>query len=264
MDQPLVIFLGACAIGSVLVALPGLFAGRQNLGETRIARRVMWQFFAVIGLPVLGVLLIILSFFSFLTTLDPRIWQALVAGLFIATGWVTTAVFSEISAQRSKAERLRDFHKALYAEIGHTLQSLWDEGQSKAHADGILERMHADPEFVPFIPREQNAVIFNTLLGQIDVLPRQTLDQIVSYYSVVKSLEALGDDMRGASFRRLPQDRRIPMYEDYLAMRREAFEFGQYALRLMGAYAEGGAAAAEAERANILAEGRSVPSRGRE
>lgn len=219
--------------------------------EARIARAVIAQFFVTIALPVallLGLPLVALYGF---VDLDPRLWQALIAGLVITTGWLTTAIFTELARARTKSERLRDYHKAIYAEIGTTLATLWDEGRSETYIAATVARMHNEADFVPFIPRESHDHIYDAILAEIDVLPRQTIDIVVAYYSLIKSISALADDMRGDRFLTLPKERQIAVYEDYSEMRRQAFAFGQHALSLILAFAEGGADAAQARKDQV-------------
>lgn len=171
---------------------------------------------------------------------DPGIRQALIAGGVVALGWWVNGAAARAEARRLRAERLRDMHKALFAEIRDVCAAYWLEGRADDHAARIVARMEADPAFVPFIPREAHGLIFREMIPQIDVLPRQTIDWIVSFYAVVRSIEALADDMRGARFPTLEQARRIAVYRDYIGMRRRAFDLGQTALKLVALYAEPG------------------------
>lgn len=214
--------------------------------EARTAGLIIAQFFLTIGLPVVVVLgtLVWLSL-PFLRQLDIGIQQAMIAGLVIAIGWLTTAIFAELARSRTRAERLRDYHKAIYAEIGNTLQSLWESGASDDYVSQIVARMEKDESYIPFIPRERHDHVYDAVIVEIDVLPRQTIDAIVAYYSLIKSVAALAEDMRGDTFRTLAKDRRVAMYSDYVEMRKQAFQFGKYALRLIKAYSEGGAPAAQ-------------------
>ncbi|WP_146590833.1 hypothetical protein [Puniceibacterium confluentis] len=246
-----------------LSGLKDLFCG----DEARVAQSVILQFFVTIALPVMALLGLPTVLLFALMGADPRLWQALIAGLVIATGWLTTAIFAELGRRRLKAERLRDYHKALYAEIGNALRALWDEGRSEDHVAKLSARMREDAEFVPFIPQEQHDRVYLAILDEIEVLPRQTIDAVVAYYSQMAALGHMVEDMRGETFRTvLTQDRRIAMYEDYSSMRRQAFILGQYALELMRAYAAGGAEAAEAVIARVSspAADRSGPSAGSE
>jgi hypothetical protein len=219
--------------------------------EGRIARSIVFRFFLTIALPVAVLLGIPLVAVALVFDLDARLWQAAIAGLVIATGWLTTAIFMEQGKVRVKAERLRDYHKAIYAEIGTSIDALWDEGQSDSYIASILERMKKDSKFVPFIPREEHDHIYNAIVGEIDVLPRQTIDVVVAYYSQIKAIAALAEDMRGDQFQKLSQDRRILMYQDYSGMRRQAFAYGQHALRLITAYSIGGEAAVKTAETSV-------------
>ncbi|MFC6584639.1 hypothetical protein [Sulfitobacter aestuariivivens] len=181
----------------------------------------------------------------FMGEVDARIGQALIAGLVIAIGWLTTAIFAELGKRRARAEKLRDYHKAIYAEIGNTLESLWVPNESEAYVAKLIKKMKQDESYVPFIPREQHDHVYDAVIAEIDVLPRQTIDAIVAYYSLTKSLSALADDMRGETFRGLEAERRVAMYSDYVGMRKQAFVFGKYALRRIKAYSDGGPKAAE-------------------
>ncbi|MGR3271332.1 hypothetical protein DU478_04930 [Thalassococcus profundi] len=231
---------------AALLALWGLYVWRGG-SEERLAGRLIFQFFVTIGLPVAAAMGLMLLLVARFLDLDERVWQALIAGLFIATGWLTTAIFAANAQQRDKAEKTRDYHKALYAEIGNALNNLYDAGEGEAHGNQTLARMRVEPGFIPLVPREHDDHIYNAVLDEIEVLPRVTIDAVVSYYSLIKAISALCDDMRGDRFRseEFDQSRRIAMYSDYLEMRKQAFLSGQHALRLIKLYSEGDRAGAE-------------------
>ncbi len=229
--------------GRFLSGARELFTG----DEASVAQSVLLQFFVTIALPVLVVLGLPTVVLFWAMGADPRLWQALIAGLVIATGWLTTAIFAELGKRRGKAERLRDYHKAIYAEIGNAINTLYDAGAGEAYGAQTVARMEGDAQFVPLVPREHHDHIYDAVLDEIEVLPRQTIDAIVSYYSLVKAIAALAEDMRGERFlsENFGQPRRIAMYSDYLEMRKQAFLSGQYALKLIKLYSEGGREAAE-------------------
>jgi len=210
------------------------------------SRRVILPFVLRVAFPMAVLLGVPLLLVGQLVDLEDRLWQALIAGGVIATGWLATAVFGEIERVSRKAERTRDFHKALYAEVLNTLEAFWGKGEAEAQGQDLLDRMAEDATFVPFIPREQHDRVFTAQLEEIDVLPRQTIDAVVAYYSQIASIAALVEDMRGDRFQKLDQPRRIAMVADYLDLRRRAFYMGKNVLRLVNAYAEGGPAKADA------------------
>ena len=215
--------------------------------DAHVARRVFVQFILNIALPLLVIFGSGLAIMAVRTDFDERIWAAIIAGFVITTGWLTTAIFGELGKSRDKAEKLRDYHKALYAEIGNTLQVLWDRGKAEDEAEAMVERMTADLDFIPLIPREHHDFVYDSLVDEIEVLPRITIDAVVAYYSLIKSIAAQAEDMRGDVFRSpdMAQERRILMYRDYFETRKSAFAMGQFALRLIKEYADKGQPAAE-------------------
>tara|TARA_R110000850_G_scaffold52179_2_gene126370 strand:- start:231 stop:1031 length:801 start_codon:yes stop_codon:yes gene_type:complete len=232
----------------VLIAvLAGVLYAALYLGRgAGPSRRVILSFLIRVFLPIAILLGLPLVLLGQVVALEERLWQALIAGLVIATGWLATAIFAEIERAARKAERTRDFHKALYAEVLNTREALWGKGQAEDQGQALLERMEHDPTFTPFIPREQHDRVFTAQLEHIDVLPRQTIDVVVAFYSQVAAIAALVEDMRGERFQQLDQPRRIAMVEDYLELRHRTFVMGRNLLLTINAYAEGGAAKAEA------------------
>ncbi|MGB3243095.1 MAG: hypothetical protein WBB25_01060 [Sulfitobacter sp.] len=200
-----------------------------------------------------------------LTAIDVRVWQAVVAGAFVAAGWLVNGWQNRRDAAALRAEKLRDYHRAIFAEIGATLANLWGDENLRSTADGIISQMRGDPEFVPFIPREHGDYVFNALVGDIHILPRRTIDPIVAYYSQIKAIAALADDMRGHAFREMSQTRRIAMYSDYVEMKEQLVQYGLFATKKIAAFAEGGNAAADKVKApsNVAAPKRvSTPDAG--
>lgn len=198
--------------------------------------------------------------------IDVRLWQALIAGAVVALGWIVNGWQNRAEARRLKEEKLRDAHKALFAEIRTTLAQFQETGNDVT--DALLEEMDRDPDFTPFIPLEEHDRIYRSLLPEIEVLPRATIDAIVAYHSVIGMLAGLASDMRASGFKDMAAERRAKVYRHYLQTRLRAFSYGEYALALISAYAHGGsdAAASEARRFSSQAAGRDDrrPSQGRE
>ena len=215
--------------------------------DAPVARRVFQRFLFNIALPLLVIFGVPLLVIVCALDIDAKLWPAIIAGLVIATGWITTAVFGELGKSRDKAEKLRDYHKAIYAEIGSTLGTLYADGHAEEDAKAVLDRMQADKEFIPMIPQEHHDFVYGALIEHIDVLPRVTIDAIVAYYSLVKSLAAQAEDMRGPLLRDagMTQDRRMQMYKDYFETRKNAFQMGEYTRELIRAYSDGGPDAVE-------------------
>ena len=182
---------------------------------------------------------------AILLGVDARIWQAVIAGGVVAAGWLVNGWQNRRAAASQRAARLRDAHKALFAEIRNACADYWDEGEADDQAATLMARMEADPDFTPFVPREVHDRVFAAMLPEIDVLPRQTIDVIVAFYALVGSIAALVEDMRGDRFETLEMARRKEVYRSYVEMRRRAFAVGQNALKLIDTYSNGGPQAAE-------------------
>lgn len=208
-----------------------------------VALRVIGQFTGFVAAP-LGVLFgagiyILHQIFGFATPL----LQALITGSVLAMGWLTATIFNELERRRARAEKTRDYHKAIYAEIGTSIQAFSMDGDFPQQ---LLDQMRSDEGFIPFIPKQKHDHVFSELVGDIEVLPRQTIDMIVGYYVIVHNLTALAEDMRSDGFAHLPQKRRIAIYEDYARLRRVARQSGEYVLEVIKIYSERGGDAAQA------------------
>jgi hypothetical protein len=199
---------------------------------------------------------------TWIWSVDARIWQAVIAGAFVSAGWVFNGWQNRRDAARLRAERLRDVHRALYAEIGSTMANLGSPAALEQNAEGIMQRMSDDAGFVPFIPHEPGDHLYDAVVAEIHILPRCTIDPVVAFYSQIKAISALIEDMRGNTFKVMGQTRRMGMYRDYIAMKQQLFEYGLFATSMIKAYADGGADAAEtlARKINSRAVAPSAPS----
>lgn len=183
----------------------------------------------------------------FSAEIDARIWQAVIAGAFVAAGWLVNGWSNRRRAQRLRDEQLRDAHRALFAEIATYLTTLWDSDALDDLAAETIDRMRRDPGFVPFVPRERADRLYESVIPQIHVLPRVTIDPVVRYYSIVEAIAALAEDMRSDRFASLETERRIAIYRDYIEMRKQALHIGRIANTLIAVYASEGRDAAERE-----------------
>ncbi len=184
-----------------------------------------------------------------LKQVDARIWQAVVGGGFVALSWLLNGWRNRRDAQRGRAERLRDVHKAIYAEIKAYVVVL-NRDDLDDYAQAMVARMRqGEPgggEFIPFIPIERNETVFRAIVGEIHVLPRATIDSVVLYYSQLEAISALVEDMRSDAFVAIGVERRVKMYLDYINMKKMALEIGEVCLEVIAAYASGGKDAAQA------------------
>ncbi|SPJ24265.1 hypothetical protein [Palleronia abyssalis] len=176
---------------------------------------------------------------------DPRIWQAVVAGAFVAVGWLVNGWQNRRERYADRMERLRDSHRAIYAEIGANLFNLGSPEALTEHAEVMCARMVQDSGFVPFVPTERPSPVFDALVAQIHVLPRVSIDPIVAYYLQLRAIREFASDMRGDVYAKLSPERRSAIYRDYIEMKIQAFLFGDHALRIIAEYAAEGKDSAE-------------------
>lgn len=189
------------------------------------------------------------DFWSDFFSLDARIWQAVIGGTFVALGWLINGRRNRRAEARLRAEQIRDLHKAIFAEIKPYIVALKRDISEDFEAEMIRRMKGTDAEtgeaFIPLIPRESNDAVFQSAIEHIHILPRQTIDPIVAYYSQVKTISTLIEDMRSHDFRRISSERRIAVYRDYIRLKSVAKDMGEYAQRVIAAYANGGKEAAE-------------------
>ncbi len=167
--------------------------------------------------------------------LDPRILQAVLAGVFVALGWIVNGMQNRRDARRLRRERREDVQRALVAEIKHYLEVLeaedlnatWDEMQPRIQGG-----------YVPFLPSEANDMVFQSVLENIHILPKTVIDPVVKYYSQLKAIECQISDSRLDAFvlgtDEESRARRGFVYYDYLQMRQRAKTYATQALRELG------------------------------
>ncbi|WP_299730060.1 hypothetical protein [uncultured Tateyamaria sp.] len=173
---------------------------------------------------------------GWLSAIDPRVWQAVLAGLFVAIGWLVNGAQNRREATRLRREQRDDVQRALVAEIKHYLEVLETEDVDAAWAEMQPRIAHG---YVPFLPSEANDMVFQSVLGNIHILPKTVIDPVVKYYSQLKAIEMQIKDSRLPAFVEGTdadsRARREAVYEEYLGMKVRARKFALAALAKMGA-----------------------------
>lgn len=170
--------------------------------------------------------------------LSPQAQQAVIAGLFIAFGWWVVAAQNRKRDAALRAERVRDVQRALFAEIRAYLAAL-KRDDIAVYGAQIKERILAQPGYFPVIPTEHNDAVFRAIVGDIHVLPRDTVDPVVLYYSQLNAISAMIGDLRGLDVVKIGAERAAGMYHDYISMKLEALELGENALEAIRANIDG-------------------------
>ena len=163
-------------------------------------------------------------------------------GLFgIVLGAVITGAIKLWMERQQRHERIRDIQTALRAEIRSNRARLagldWD-----GHANAIARRIrNGGNTYTPFVPHEPQAMIFDSLLGHIHILPGRVIDPVVLYYRQIASVARFAEDLRSEKYAALDAGRKVDMYKDYLDMSKYAVELAEAAIAALSSALEQGA-----------------------
>lgn len=171
---------------------------------------------------------------------DSRIGQAVIAGLFVALGWIVNGWQNRRRDEALRLLRVNDVQRALYAEIRAYVAVLKRDDLAK-YGDDILQKIRTEPDYFPVIPRENNASIFSAIVGDIHILPRAVIDPVALYYSQLVAIQQMIEDLKQVDKFVIGPERAARIYADYIALKVEAIELGDDAMIMMGGYIEGGA-----------------------
>lgn len=170
--------------------------------------------------------------------LSPQAQQAIIAGLFVAVGWWVVHFQNRRRDAANRAERVRDVQRALFAEIRAYVSAL--RGQDlETYGEEIARRIETEPGYFPSIPTEANDAIFRAIIGEIHVLPRDTIDPLVLYYSQINAIAAAIADLRALDHATLQPERAAAMYRDHLALKGTAMRLGEQALLAIASNEDG-------------------------
>ncbi|MDO5705598.1 MAG: hypothetical protein Q4G49_11085 [Paracoccus sp. (in: a-proteobacteria)] len=161
--------------------------------------------------------------------LSPPAQQALIAGLFLAAGWWVVAFQNAWRDRRHRMDRVRDVQRALFAEIRANVAVLRRDDLA-TYGEEIAQRIETEPDYFPTIPTESNDAIFRAILENIHVLPRDTIDPLVLYYSQLNAITAMIADLRMLDKGKVGTERAAALYRDYIAFKLEALDLGETAM----------------------------------
>lgn len=161
--------------------------------------------------------------------IDPRVMQALIAGVFVALGWLVNGWSNRRRDARVRAERVRDVQRAIFAEIRAYLAVLERDHLAEYGAQ-IAAKIEGEPGYFPVIPTEHNDAIFRAIVSEIHVLPRDTVDPVVLYYSQLNAIGAMIADLKSLKKDDIGAERAAAMYRDYISMKLGAVELGEAAM----------------------------------
>jgi hypothetical protein len=136
---------------------------------------------------------------------------------------------------RRRRERVKDVQTSLRAEI-RTHWRKFEPAELDSQSKVMVARMtEGGSGFSPFIAREGRTPIFDAVARELHVLPTSVIDPVVLFYSHYVALAQFVEDMRSDRFVSLETDRQISMYEDYIAMQKQARALAEEAIRAIDA-----------------------------
>lgn len=170
--------------------------------------------------------------------MDDRILAALIGAIVVALGWFIGYQIERDRNRLLRKEKEIDIQTALRAEIKAIV-----EASQNRNLEGSLERGLArfDTEsetepYVPFIPHEKHDTVFQALVGDIHVLPTETVEPVILYYNQTVSIAMMASDLRSERFATLDRDRRRKMLRDYMKMKIEGQRLGRIAINALSAH----------------------------
>ena len=163
---------------------------------------------------------------------------ALVGVLGALVGILLSNALTMLLDVRRRRERITDVQTSLRAEIRsqwRRLAPLDLESRARMIVDKIEAAADQELDFTPFIPQEDDNVVFESVVDEIHILPNDVIDPVVLYYSQLNTITRFVEDLRSERFARLEADRKVEMYKDYIAMKEQARLFADRAIRALDA-----------------------------
>lgn len=169
--------------------------------------------------------------------ISPHAQQGVIAGVFIAIGWVVAARQNRKRDLALRDERSRDIQRALLAEMRAHVATLEEQRMDEAALRSVLTEMR-EHGHAPLIPAQANDRIYVTILTEVHLLPQYIIDPVVTYYRRIAVMNAFADAIQKLT----PGDgdRMVAMFADYLELTDAVREVGLWATQLLMASVFGG------------------------
>ncbi len=149
--------------------------------------------------------------------LVPALIAALVSVLVSVGGWFATFYMGLRRDELLRDEKMRDFQVALRAEIVSDVLTMAVADRSEFLTEA-RRRYAVEPGYSIIVPHMAHNLMFESSLGEIQVLPGEVITPVVHYERMRETVERFVADLRDDSFRQSPIDRQVLMYSDYLRM----------------------------------------------
>ena len=201
----------------VLVIVLGVYHWRNERALLQMLRRGL-----TVLVPILLVLSIPIGLLILHDGLDIRLRQAILAGLIIMAGWLTTFVLQEERRLSDRTDRRLDTLIALQSETYNILSKI-DNQAIKKTASEVQQKMRTGGmgpfAYVPFSTSESPPIVFTTVSESVPLLKPATLRPVLRFYAEYEDLRSLIADMRAPDYHGLSPERRVDIHKELIRRR---------------------------------------------
>lgn len=155
---------------------------------------------------------------------------AAISALIVMVLWGLNQIAERNKADRLRNERKEDVMQALIAEVRAFTNSRFVTEKDVQNKIEKLDEIFVDDEFVPFVPIEKNDIVYETVLSEIQILPRPVIGPVVNFYNQTKTMNLLQEDLQKRSFAELSADRKKALLNDYLNIQLLAYRLARKAI----------------------------------
>jgi hypothetical protein len=68
------------------------------------------------------------------------------------------------------------------------------------------------------VPAEPGSLLWNSIAQEVHILPTDTIDAVVVYFSQLETIQVFAEDLRSERYMTLEQPRKGAMYRDYIRL----------------------------------------------
>lgn len=167
--------------------------------------------------------------------MNERIIAALIGAIVVALGWMFNQRRELSLSRRRRREKVVDIQKAIRAEIKALVEAPQNQDLPGSLERGMLrfdEETLEDP-YLPFIPHEKHDTVYQAHIGEIHLLPTETVEPVILYYNQTVAIGMMAHDLRTDMFAQLDMPRRKKMLRRYMEMKIEAMRMGRIAIEAL-------------------------------
>jgi hypothetical protein len=125
--------------------------------------------------------------------------------------------------QQERRRRQKDTAAALMAEIDAFRRS-FSHADLKAHMSEITQAFREDPQFSPVLLRQSFDFVYRSHVQDLGVIASDALVPVVAFYGQLDRVAKVIEDLRSDSLLRVPSERRLEIYRDYVEMLETALD----------------------------------------